>query len=451
MYIQGQRQGLKFCNYKPSLVILLSLVSRIQYLKWKAQKFDAHYLMSLYKKAGTKYFMSMGVHHDNFDLLELGIQSLELGGNWDLVKISVGMWKIQQPKSIELKVGMSDHLWISYKWFSTSKGSDTDGPLAGVYYDGADPKNFEYYGGCEEVFKKMEWNENGIPGRWKKHWFDRIKDLVDNYEPDLLYCDGQLPFEEYGLSILAHLYNKSANKNGGKTQTVYTSKRPEDSAEGTGICVFDVERGVVETIWPLAWQTDTCIGDWHYNRERVGKYKSPKTVIDLLVDIVSRNGNLMLNFPLPSGGMLDSDELIVLDGITKWMAVNSEAIYATRPWRVYGEGHPSAITNQDNQANSQFNENKRRELTHEDVRFTTRGNTLYTFFMGWPEAEEKQVMVRLLGNNSEQMVGSVENVELLGYGKVDFKREEDGLKIILPSHKPCEYACALKISGSNLI
>jgi alpha-L-fucosidase len=147
-----------------------------------------------------------------------------------------------------------------------------------------------------------------------------MKDLVDNYEPDLLYCDGHLPFEEHGLSLLAHLYNNSAAKNGGKVQAVYTSKRPEDSADGTGVCVYDVERGVVETIWPRPWQTDTCIGDWHYNKERIGKYKSVKTVIDLLVDIVSRNGNLMLNFPLPASGMLDSDELSVLDGITRWMS-----------------------------------------------------------------------------------------------------------------------------------
>jgi alpha-L-fucosidase len=362
------------------------------------------------------------------------------------------MWK-KAAQQHGLKFGISDHLWISYKWFSSSKGSDAAGPLAGVPYDGADPKNFEYYGRCEEVFNKsLDWNENGIPETWKRHWFDRIKDLIDNYEPDLLYCDGHLPFEDYGLNILAHLYNKSANKNGGKTQTVYTSKRPEDSAEGTGICVFDVERGVVETIWPLPWQTDTCIGDWHYNKERVGHYKSAKTVVDLLVDIVSRNGNLMLNFPLPASGILDSDELTVLDGITKWMAVNSEAIYATRPWKIFGEGAQSTISKDPNEVNSeqQFNENKRKELTYQDIRFTTKDNTLYAFFMGWPETAT-EIVIRALGNNSEQKIGSVENIELLGHGKVDFKRDDDSLKITLPSQKPGEHAYTLKISGSSLV
>jgi alpha-L-fucosidase len=274
-----------------------------------------------------------------------------------------------------------------------------------------------------------------------------MKDLVDQYEPDLLYCDGHMPFEEYGLNLLAHLYNKSAAKNGGKTQAVYTSKRPEDSAPGTGICVFDVERGVVESIWPQPWQTDTCIGDWHYNRDRIGRYKSTKTVIDLLVDIVSRNGNLMLNFPLPASGMLDSDELTVLDGITKWMAVNSEGIYATRPWKIFGVGPQSQVTKNEKEVNSalQFNEGNRKVFTHEDVRFTTKGNKLYAFFMGWPEGQ--QVVIKPLSTNSEQKVGRIDNVELLGHGKVPFTRDEDGLKVTLPAQKPCDHTYTLKISG----
>jgi alpha-L-fucosidase len=413
---------------------------------WKAEKFDTEYLMGLYKKAGARYFMSMGVHHDNFDLWNSQFN------RWNAVKMGpqkdiVGMWKNAAQKH-GLKFGVSDHLWITYKWFSTSKGADKDGSLAGVAYDGADPKNFEYYGTCEEVFKDLDWNENGIPEAWKIHWFNRIKDLVNKYEPDLLYCDGQLPFEDHGLNLLAHFYNKSAAKNNGKTQVVYTSKRAADSAQGTGICVFDVERGVVESIWPLPWQTDTCIGDWHYNKERIGKYKTPKTVVDMLVDIVSRNGNLMLNFPLPASGMLDSDELNVLDGITKWMAINSEGIYDTRPWKIFGDG-PQSTTKKEDAANAGFNESKRKDLTYEDVRFTTKGNTLYAFFMGWPSAQQ-QVAIRPLSTNSEQKIGNIENVELLGAGKVEFTRDEEGLKITLPQQKPCEHAYTLKISGSNL-
>jgi alpha-L-fucosidase len=421
---------------------------------WKAEKFDPDYLMGLYKKAGAKYFMSMGVHHDNFDLWDSKFNrwnAVNMGPRKDIV----GMWK-QAAQKHGLKFGISDHLWISYKWFSTSKGSDKTGALAGVLYDGADPKNFEYYGRCEEVFNKdMDWNENGIPEVWKQHWFDRIKDLVDKYEPDLLYCDGQMPFEEHGLAILAHLYNKNAAKNGGITQAVYTSKRAEDAAEGTGICVFDVERGVVESIWPLPWQTDTCIGDWHYNKETVGHYKSAKTVVDLLVDIVSRNGNLMLNFPLPASGMLDNDERTVLDGITRWMTVNSEGIYATRPWKLFGEGPAAGGAKAG--AGASFNEEKRKEMNYEDVRFTTKGKTLYAFVMGWPDSGG-QVVIRALGSGGGAQAAqglsasaNISNIELLGHGKLNFTRTDEGLKIQLPDRRPGEYAFTFKISGEGLV
>jgi len=414
---------------------------------WKAEKFDPDYLMGLYKKAGAKYFMSMGVHHDNFDLWDSKFNrwnAVNMGPRKDIV----GMWKKAAQKH-GLKFGISDHLWISYKWFSTSKGSDKSGAFAGVPYDGADPKNFEYYGKCEEVFRNLEWQENWIPEVWKQHWFDRIKDLVDKYEPDLLYCDGHMPFEEHGLAILAHLYNKNATKNGGLTQAVYTSKRPEDSAEGTGICVFDVERGVVESIWPMPWQTDTCIGDWHYNKERVGHYKSAKTVIDLLVDIVSRNGNLMLNFPLPASGMLDNDELVVLDGISRWMAVNSEGIYASRPWKLYGEGPVADGASKKGNA-AAFNEGARKDMTYEDVRFTTKGGALYAFVMGWPDSGG-QVVIKALGASGPHASANIADIQLLGHGKVTYRMEQDGLKIQLPDRRPGEHAFAFKISGQGLV
>lgn len=448
MYMQGQRQykyhlekyghPSKF-GYKDTIPL------------WKAEKFDADYLLGLYKKAGAKYFMSMGVHHDNFDLWDSKHNkwnSVNMGPKIDIV----GSFA-KAAKKHDLKFGISDHLWISYKWFSSSKGSDKDGPFAGISYDGADPKNFSLYGNCEQIFnKRLDWNENWIPEAWKKHWFDRMKDLVDKYEPDLLYCDGHLPFEEQGLALLAHLYNTNAAKHAGKTQAVYNSKRPEDTDGETGICVYDVERGVVDSIWPRPWQTDTCIGDWHYNKDRIGKYKTAKTVVDLLIDIVSRNGNLMLNIPLPASGMPDADELKVLDGITNWMAVNSEAIYGTRPWKIFGAGPQSEITKGDKGAvfdALQFNEKKRKDFSYEDTRFTTKGKTLYSFFMGWPAASK--IVIKPLATSSEQKIGSIENVELLGYGKVNFIRDGEGLKVTLPSQKPCEHAYTLKIDGLNLI
>lgn len=403
---------------------------------WKAAEFDPDYLVGLYKKAGAKYFVSMGVHHDNFDLWNskhTRWNAVNMGPKKDIV----GMFREAALKH-GLKFGVTDHLWISYKWFSTSHGSDKTGPYAGVPYDGVDPTNFDLYHDVKTVYTELPWNEDGIPERWKQHWYLRIKDLVDHYQPDLLYTDGPLPFEKYGLSIVANLYNLSAKRSGGSVSAVYTSKRPEDCKTGT--CVLDVERGVVDKVWPDPWQTDTSVGDWHYRHD--DEYKSPKTVIDMLVDIVSRNGNLLLNFPLPNNGRLNQQELDVLSEITGWMSVNSEGIYGTRPWRIFGAGPASEAAPSED---AKFNESKRKPLTADDVRFTTKGGYLYAFVMGVPDRE---AIVPSLATG-KQSVGRIQHVELLGFnGKLKWTQDERGLKMQVPPEKPSKYALTFKITGA---
>ncbi len=406
---------------------------------WKAAKWDPDHLMSMYRKAGAKYFVSMGVHHDNFDLWNskhTRWNSVNMGPKKDVV----GMWK-KAATAQGLKFGVSEHLWISYKWFAVSHGSDKTGPLAGVPYDGTDPANYDLYHDAnmrQFLGERLEFSDDDIPRSWKQHWLDRITDLVDNYEPDLLYTDGHLPFEEYGLNMVANFYNRNAARNGGVSLAVYNSKRVNDCEEGT--CVLDRERGVLDDISAHPWQTDTCIGEWHYKRGI--EYKTPKKVIDLLVDIVSKNGNLLLNFPLPNSGELDAEELNVLDGITRWMAVNSEGIHGPRPWKIYGDG-PSTRVVAASAAGTMFNEGKKPELTAEDIRFTKKGNSLYVFMMGWPE---KQAVIKALGTGSSQQPGRVANVELLGYdGKLDWKQDEGALQVQMPSQKPSDYAVALKV------
>jgi alpha-L-fucosidase len=409
---------------------------------WHGEEFNPDYLLGLYKKAGAKYFMSMGVHHDNFDMWNSKHNRWN-AANMGIKKDVVGAFR-QAAQNHGLKFGVSDHLWISYKWFAVSHLADTNGPLAGVPYDGADPKFGDLYhaiSDSEMLTAKLDWNEDGIPESWKQHWALRIKDLVDNYSPDLLYCDGHLPFENYGLEMLANFLNVNWSRNGQKVEGVYTSKHKEDSQ--AGLCVLDRERGVLEEIWPNPWQTDTCIGDWHYKRDI--EYKTPKTVVDMLVDIVSKNGNLMLNFPLPSSGMLDDRELRVLAGITAWMNVNAEGIHATRPWKISGQTAAAHTAAED----TNFNESKRQPLTAEDVRFTTKGPTLYAFVMDWPG---KEAVIAPLATNSKQAPGKIENIELLGHhGKLKWTRDEAALRIELPPQKPCDHAVAFRISGAGLV
>lgn len=434
MYLQGQKQyeyHVKVYGH-PTKVGYKDVIPL-----WKADKFDPHHLLQLYKKAGAKYFCSMAVHHDGFDLWNSKHQprwnSVAMGPKRDIV----GEFK-KAADSHGLRFAVSEHLAPSYHWFSTSHMSDKTGPLAGVPYDGVNPAFADLY---HELPKDYPYgpqlaNDRQAPAPWKLHYFKRIKDLVDTYQPDLLYTDGDIFFEEYGLAIVANLYNVDAKRHGGRCEAVYTSKLPSDCQVGT--CVQDWERGVAGGIPENAWQTDSCIGEWHYNREAT--YKSPKYVIDLLVDIVSRNGNLLLNFPLPNSGELDYEELVILDEITRWLAVNSEAIYATRPWKTFGDG---PVATAPPGGNTRFNESGRRDLTAEEVRFTAKRDTLYALVMGWPE---KQAVIKPLATTSRLWQRKVENVELLGFkGKVKWTQDKTGLTVMMPEQKPCDHAITLKI------
>ena len=437
MYIEGHRQY-KYHVQKyghPSKFGFKDLIRT-----WKAERFDPEQLMALYKKAGAKYFVSMGVHHDNFDLWNSKLNewnSVKMGPRRDIV----GLFR-KAALANGLKFGVSEHLAVSYHWFQTSHGADKEGEFKGVPYDGANPAYRSLYHETHQAPQRL-WDETGVPERWKEHYFQRIRDLIDNYEPDLMYTDGPIFFEQWGLALTAHHYNRIAKKYGGRVEAVWANKGKTDCVNGT--CVLDLERGVVDRIWDDPWQTDTCVGHWHYDKEAT--YKSPKIVIDMLVDIVSRNGNLLLNFPLPASGMLDEQELRILDELARWMAVNGEAIYGTRPWKLFGEGpalgQPAAGQGQsDHHQAGAFNERNRKPLTAADIRYTKKGETLYAFAMGRPEG---QVIMPAL---AEGKAGRVRNVELVGAsGKLSWNQSGTGLTVQMPASLPAEHAVALKITG----
>jgi alpha-L-fucosidase len=437
MYIEGHRQYKYHCaKYgHPSKVGFKDIIPT-----WKAERFDPKAILRLYKQAGAKYFFSMGVHCDNFDLWNSRHHrwnSVAIGPKKDIV----GLFR-EAARGEGLRFGVSEHVWGSYNWFATNKGADKQGPLAGVPYDGNDPANYDLYHPPHPIAPKP-WAEQGNGSEaWKLQWFTRVKDLIDQCDPDLLYADGPIVLGDYGRSLVAHYYNQSVRRRGSKVDVVFTSKKRSDCEAGT--CVLDVERGVVDDIWPRPWQTDTCLGDRHYNTE--AKYKSPKTVIDLLVDIVSRNGNLLLNVPLPGSGQPDDQELKIVSAITDWMRVNSEAIYAARPWKIFGEG--PGIRKTDPKAGmvgtpEHFNERNRTELTSADARFTTKGGTLFAFVMGW---DPKEIVIPALAAARQLYTRRIGNVELLGSkAPLKWKLTAEGLRIEAPPQKPCEHAVCLRI------
>jgi alpha-L-fucosidase len=408
---------------------------------WHAEKWDPEKLMELYKKAGAKYFVSMGSHHDDFFLWNSKLHrwnSVQMGPHRDVV----GEWQAAAKKN-GLPFGVSEHLGASFSWFQDSHKSDKTGPLAGVPYDGADSNNWDLYHFPAAPGDKSTWYTKDP--RWQQQWYDEIKELVDDYHPDLLYSDGPVPFgNEVGLSQIANFYNGSIQQNGGKLEAVYNCK--QDSG---GRWVRDFERGVNGSINPNPWQTDTSIGDWFYNKN--WKYQPLSWTVHMLVDITSKNGNLLLNVVLRPDGSLDPEVETMLHQLADWSAVNGEAIYGTRPWLVYGEGEVQA-------KGGAFKENY--QYSAKDIRFTTKGKTLYAIALGWPDG--RKFVIHSLAKTEDAGVNKIERVELLGYKgnfiqrlfgfgrSLKFTQTADGLSVELPGKKLSELTCSLKISGSNL-
>jgi len=196
------------------------------------------------------------------------------------------------------------------------------------------------------------------------------------------------------------------------------------------------------TIESNPWQTDACIGSWHYSRSifENHRYRTPQSMIHLLVDVVSKNGNLLLNIPLPGNGRPDDDEMVFLDKFGRWMALNSEAIYSTRPWKLAGEGPTKA-------GGSLYGGQGPRFVA-EDFRFTTKGDTLYAIAMAWPD--NRKLVIKSLASDSPHYHGEVARVGLLGSdSNLVWSRTMEGLTVTLPEARPCDYAYVLKIDPSG--
>jgi alpha-L-fucosidase len=393
---------------------------------WKAEKFDPEGLMNLYVEAGAKYFVAQAAHHDNFhnwNSSQHRWNAVKLGPRKDIV----ALWQ-SAAQNAGLPFGFSEHMGATFSWYKPNKGADKAGLYAGVPYDGNDPAcedlylpNRDFPGLEVEWYTRNQW--------WQEKWFSYVKELIDLYHPDLLYSDGGVPFGQYGLNIIAHLYNTSARRHGGVNQAVYNQK--DKNVDVLSVGVYDIERSQTAAIFPYVWQTDTSVGDWFYNLRDV--YKTPKQVAEMLVDIVSKNGNLLLNIPQRPDGTLDDECVYLLQRTAAWIKVNGEGIYGTRPWKVAGEGPSSVLI-------EGFREDAV-NWTIEDFRFTAKNHQVYAFQLKWPEGGKTVIRSLATGN-----VPPVTGVTLLGAGVVTFEQNSRGLAIDLPEQKPCEYAQCLRVT-----
>ncbi len=437
---------------------------------WKADQWNPDELLELYKNAGAKYFMALANHHDNFDLYNSKYH------NWNSTKIGpkkdlVGGWAKAARKQ-GLHFGVSVHAAHAWSWYETAQRADKNGPKAGVPYDGKLTKKDgkgKWWEGLDpqELYAQnhalsKESNDNAvIHAQWDwgagvsvpdkaycEKFFKRTIDLIDKYDPDVVYFDDTVlplyPISDVGLKIAAHLYNKSI-KTKGSLQAVINGKILNEQQRKC--MVWDIERGQSNSIEPLPWQTDTCIGSWHYNKPIFDnhRYKSAKTVVHTLVDVVSKNGNLMLSVPVKGNGTIDSDERKIVEEIGRWMKANSESIYDTRPWTIFGEG--PALENTAPLSAQGFNEGKGKPMEAQDIRFVVKGDLLYATVMGWPE--NGKVLIKNLGSNSQHYKKKISKVELLSTKQsLAFEQTADGLLVSFPENRPAEfYANALKVLG----
>ncbi len=388
---------------------------------WKAENFDPDGLMSLFVEAGTKYFVAQAMHHDNFDNFDSAHQpwnSVNVGPKKDIVKL----WQDAAAKH-NLPFGLTEHLGASFSWWRYNKFADKTGPYAGVPYDGNDPAASALYY-ADNGGEPDQWYTDNE--RFHRHWFARIKDVIDKYHPDLLYSDGGVPFDEVGRRIIAHLYNTSAKLHG-QNRAVYNQKDKDPLIHTFG--VFDIERSQLTEIAEHPWQTDTSVGDWFYNVKDV--YKSPSQVLETLVDIVSTNGNLVLNIPQKPDGTLDDECTYLLKQMAIWMKSNGDGIFGTRPWEKAGEGS-SKFT----QAGT-FEE-KKVAWTSDDYRFTRKGETVYAFQM--EPSDDGVGIMRSLASGKVRRISSVRSLE---HGPAEFVQTFAGLNFKL--HAP-----ASKIGPSAL-
>lgn len=400
---------------------------------WKAENFNPDETVGLFKRAGAKYFNPCAVHHDNFDLWDSKHHrwnSVNMGPKKDLT----AMWREAALKH-GLRFGVTTHLVRSYSWFNVANQADTRGPKKGIPYDGDNPEYDDFY------HKKHDDLHISAPidppVEWRETYLKRLKDLIDNYHPDLLYLDCSVPFGgadkgNTGMEMIAHFLNHNMELHDGNPEGVMCFKERYHAGlylkdAGT----LDLEIRKSGHLREKPWQTDVSIGSsWAYTKDI--EYDSTDVIIEKLIDIVSKNGNLVLNIPIRADGTLDDETTRILNEMGQWMDINGEAIYGSRPWIKYGEeGMMLGI------------------FASQITRYTTKGDYLYVFLMDWPGDSEEIYINTLAQGNTD--IGTIESVEMLGSDQsLEWNQAwVEGFRVKMPDEKPCDFAYTLKIKRTG--
>lgn len=385
--------------------------------KLTAANYDPNHWADLFRKAGAKFVVPVAEHHDGFPMYDCSYTdwcAAKMGPKRDLIgELS------QAVRKQGLVFGLSSHR-AEHWWFYD----------AGMTFD-SDVRDPKYAG----LYAPAQPEKESTPTpEFLDDWLLRTSELVDKYQPQLVWFDWwieQPVFAPYLQRFAAFYYNRGAEWNKGVAINYKNKSFPVKAA------VWDIERGQLAEIRPFFWQTDTSISknSWGYVSKQM--YKTPGSIIGDLVDIASKNGALLLNIgPRPDGTIPEEEEKILIE-IGRWLDTNGEAIYGTRPWKVFGEGPTKVIE-------GSFNDTKRKPFSPQDIRFTSKDGALYAIVLAWPE--KGKVTIESLGKEAGLAENKVASVELLGDANpLKWKQTAKGLVVNFPKERPCEHAFTLKV------
>jgi alpha-L-fucosidase len=384
--------------------------------RFTAEHFDARHWAEVFRKSGAKYVVPVAEHHDGFPMYDCSFtdwSAAKMGPKRDIVGELAAAVRAEG-----LHLGASSHR--AEHWWFYNGGMTFDS-------DVKDPRYAAFYGPAKP--DKTQPDE-----AYLKDWLARTTEIVDKYQPELIWFDWwieQPVFQPYLQKFAAFYYNRGAEWKRGVAINYKKKSFPERAA------VLDIERGQLDKMRPIFWQTDTSIGEKSWGYIEGEKFRTADSLVTELVDIVSKNGTLLLNIgPRPDGTIPEQVEKILLD-LGQWLSVNAEAIYGTRPWKVYGEG-PTKV------AGGSFKDTASHPFTAQDFRFTAKGDTVYAIALAWPT--DGKLTIKSLGTAAANWNGDIKTVELAGStAQLKWQRGKDGLHVELPAQKPCDYAISLKI------
>jgi alpha-L-fucosidase len=395
---------------------------------FKAERFDAAAWARLFKEAGAKYVVPVAEHHDGFAMYDSGLS------DWTAAKMGPHRDVIGElAKAVRaegLRFGASSHR-VEHNFFL--------GVGRRIVSDINDSKYAAFYGPAHNWIEAKQGTPLSndftfVSPAWTADWLARSSEIVEKYHPDIMYFDwwiGQASVRADLTRFAAFYYNTSL-KYGDHVGVI----NYKDYAIQEHSAVLDLERGQLAEIRPLYWQTDTSVSNKSWGYIKDDTFKTPQFVVQQLIDIVSKNGNLLLNIGPRSDGTIPEEVQAVLRDVGSWLKVNGEAVYGTRVWKIYGEG-PTKV------AAGSFHDTDTAGYTAEDFRFTAKGKTLYAIELAWPAGG--QAVVRSLGSSamSGQKIGAV--VLLGSDAKIAFDQQPDALRIQLPAQAPGKYAYAFRI------